>query len=156
MTDFNPKNLKVRFILPASPTEPLKGRKYTFTHSDDSAQLFLDIGTDFNYEAINDKVRDEIITEWQNDWQYRLLGRVYVDHGEYTLREAQERYNRFKKQVMAALQSIVFGDRLFLSNYPLLLDAPIYIFFESNYPQFHKLYYYNCPKHYLNSFQYEI
>ncbi|QCR31320.1 staygreen family protein [Lysinibacillus sp. SGAir0095] len=156
MADFSPQKLKVRFILPASPTEPLKGRKYTLTHSDDSGELFLDIGTDYNNEAINMKLRDEVIAEWQNEWQYRLVGRVYIDGGEYTTEEAQKRYNLFVKHLSSALQGIVFGDRLFFSNYPLLLDAPIYILFESTYPQFRKLTSYGTPKQYLNQLQYEI
>lgn len=156
MEHFNPQKLKVRFILPASPTEPLMGRKYTLTHSDDTGQLFLDIGIDFNYDAVNEELRDEIIAEWQNDWEYRLIGRVYVDNGDYTEAEAQTRYNQFKKHLTGALQAIVFGDRLFLSNYPLLLDAPIYMLFESTYPQFRKFYYYGTPQQYLNQFQYEI
>lgn len=154
--DFNPQKMQVRFILPASPTHPLMGRKYTLTHSDGTGQLFLDIGIDFNYEAINGELRDEIIAQWQNDWDYRLMGRVYVDNGEYTEEEARTRYNQFKKHMNGALQGIVFGDRLFLSNYPLLLDAPIYILFESTYPQLGNIYYYGTPQHYLNQFQYEI
>lgn len=156
MTDFHPKKLKVRFILPASPTEPLNGRKYTITHSDDSGQLFLDIGTDFNYEAMSANSRVEIMTEWQIDWQYRLTGRVYVDLGDCTIDEAQIRFNDFQKSIAKALQGIAFGDRLFLSNYPLLLDAPIYIYFESNYQEFKQLYYYGTLKQYLMPFQYEI
>ncbi len=156
MAHFNPKKLKVRFILPASPTEPLKGRKYTLTRSDNKEQLILDIGSDFNYESIDPQLRDEVIAEWQNDWQYRLTGRVYLDQGEYTFEEAQKRFNHFKKQITNALQEVAFGDRLFLSNYPLLLDAPIFFFFESNYPEFKHLYYYGTLKQYINQFQHEI
>ncbi|KGR77042.1 staygreen family protein [Ureibacillus sinduriensis] len=156
MEDFNPQMMQVRFILPASPIDPLMGRKYTLTHSDGTGQLFLDIGIDFNYEAINGELRDEIIAQWQNDWEYRLMGKVYVDNGEYTEEEAHKRYNQFKKHMNGALQGIVFGDRLFLSNYPLLLDAPIYILFESTYPQFREIYNYGTPQHYLNQFQFEI
>ncbi|MFC7686591.1 staygreen family protein [Ureibacillus sp. GCM10028918] len=154
--DFIPQDLMVRFILPASPIEPIKERKYTLTHSDETGQLFLDIGIDFNYEAINLALRDEVVAQWQNDWQYCLMGKVYVDGGEYTEEEANKRYNQFIKHLDEALKAIVFGDRLFLSNYPLLLDAPIYIFFRSSYPQFRKLVDYGTPKQYLNQFQYEI
>ena len=156
MADFDPQKVTARFILPASPTEPLNGRKYTLTHSDDTGQLFLDIGTDFNYEAINMKLRDEVIAEWQNDWQYRLVGKVYVDSGEYTEEEAQKRYNIFLKHLTGALQVMIFFDRLFLSNYSLLLDAPIYILFDSSYPQFRKQYLYGTPRHFLNELHNEI
>lgn len=156
MVDFNPKMLKVRFILPASPTEPLKGRKYTLTYSVRTNQHILDIGTDFNYEAVTEKLPDGIIIEWQNDWQYRLAGRVFVDRGEYTVEEAEERFNQLRNKIANGLQGVAFGDRLFLSNYPLLLDAPIYFFFESNYSAFKQCYYYGTLKQYLNQFQYEI
>ena len=156
MKDFNPKKLKVRFILPASPTEPLKGRKYTLPLSDDNGQYVLDIGTDFNYDVINRKLDDALTIEWQTDWEYRLVGRVHLDRGNFTEDEVQKRFAYFRTQINGALQGIVFGDRLFLSNFPLLLDAPIYILFESSFPQYRKLYNLGTPKQYLNQFQYEI
>lgn len=156
MTDFNPQKLKVRFILPASPTEPLKGRKYTLSHLNDNGQLILDIGTDFNNDVINEKLNDGFIAEWQTDWEYRLVGRVHVALENFTEQEAQKRYEYLTKLTKNALHGIAFGDRLFLSSYPLLLDAPIYILFESTNPQLRKIYNFGSLKHYLNQFQYEI
>ena len=156
MSDFNPQKLMVRFILPASPIEPLKGRKYTITQQNDNGQLILDIGTDFNYDVMNTKLEDVITIEWQTDWEYRLVGRVHVDHRNFTEDEAQKRSKYLIKQINDALQGIVFGDRLFLSNYPLLLDASIYILFVSTNPQYTKIYNFGTLKQYLKQFQYEI
>ena len=58
MSDFNPQKLKVTLIPPANSVQPIEGRRYTLTHSDITAELFLDIGYVYNYEAINRKMRD--------------------------------------------------------------------------------------------------
>ena len=156
MTDFNPQKLKVRFILPASPTEPLKGRKYTLAHLNDNGQLILDIGMDFNNDVLNEKSKNQFIAEWQTDWEYRLVGKVHVDLENVTEKEAEKRNEYITTLTKSALHGIAFGDRLFLSSYPLLLDAPIYILFESTDPQFKKIYNFGSLKQYLNQFQYEI
>lgn len=43
--DFNPEKLEVNFMPPATSTSPIKNRKYTLTHSDETAMMFLDVGT---------------------------------------------------------------------------------------------------------------
>ncbi|HWK21755.1 MAG TPA: staygreen family protein [Ureibacillus sp.] len=156
MAEFNPQKLTIRYILPASPTEPIVGRKYTLTHSDNTGHLFLDIGIDYNYEAVNQKLRDEVIAEWQNDGGIRLLGKVHIDQGNSSFEEAKKRNDIFTKELGTALRGIIFGDRLFLSNFPNFLDAPIYIYFESMFPQFHQLYYYGTTRQYLNDIKLEV
>ena len=55
MSSFDPRKLSVSHLSPADTAQPLEGRKYTLTHSDRTAELFLDIGYVFNFEAINPK-----------------------------------------------------------------------------------------------------
>lgn len=145
MANFDPRKLTIRFILPADPLVPLQGRKYTLTHSDNTGQLFLDIGADYNYEAINRQLRDEVLAEWQNN---RLVGKVFVDGNNPTIESAGKRFDVFKQELGTALKAIVFGDRSFYSNYPIILDAPIYIYFESQFPQTNRLFYYGTPRQY--------
>lgn len=151
MSDFNPHKLMVKLIPPATSLEPLQGRKYTLTHSDITADLFLDIGYVYNTEAINWVMRDEVLAEWTKDQQnhFNLTGKVYVDGGEFGKNISDIRFSIFKKEMDTALKGIVYGDQSFYKIYPLLLDAPIYIYFESTYPQYRQIIYYGTPRQYL-------
>lgn len=151
MSDFNPQKLKVTLIPPANSVQPIEGRRYTLTHSDITAELFLDIGYVYNYEAINRKMRDEVLVEWKKDEQGRfmLVGMAYVDGGEFGEIVSGIRFNVFKKEMDTALKGIVYGDISFYVNYPVLLDAPIFIYYESTYPQYHQTLYYGTPRQYL-------
>ncbi|MBM7661827.1 hypothetical protein JOC85_002634 [Bacillus mesophilus] len=151
MSSFNPEKLSVTFIPPANSFRPIEGRKYTLTHSDLTAELFLDIGFIFNYEKINSVMRDEVLAKWQktNENQLHLIGKAYVDGGEFNKEMAGVRFAIFRKEMDTALKGIIFGDLAFLTNYPILLDSPIYIYFESNYPEFKQILYYGTPRQYL-------
>ena len=48
-------------------------RKYTLTHSDETGELFLTIGKDYDYESINYKLRDEALGSWEKEKKYYLL-----------------------------------------------------------------------------------
>lgn len=151
MALFDPRKLSVKIITPANTFYPVEGRKYTLTHSDITAELFLDIGYVFNYQAINPKMRDEVLAEWEKDdrGNHYLTGKAYVDNGEFSKEEADTRFHIFKKEMSTALKGIVYGDLPFYSNYPVLLDAPIFIHYESSYPAFRQTLYYGTPRNYL-------
>ena len=151
MSNFDPQKLSVKLIPPATHSQPVVGRKYTLTHSDITAELFLDIGNVYNYEAINQMMRDEVLAEWKQDkqGQLNLTGNVYVDGGEFGETISGIRFNVFNKEMDTALKGIVYGDLPFYNNYPNLLDAPIFIKFESTYPQYRQVFYYGTPRQYL-------
>lgn len=148
---FNLEKLSVKIIRPANFCQPIEGRKYTLTHSDTSAELFLDIGYVYNYEAIDQKVRDEVLAEWQKDNQYclNLVGKAYVDGGGFSKEVSEVRFNIFMKEMDTALKGIINGNHLLFANYPFLLNAPIYIYYESIYPQYSQIIYYGTPRQYL-------
>lgn len=152
MSSFNPKKLSANLIPPATFTNPIEGRKYTLTHSDVTAELFLDIGTVYNYESINWQMRDEVLAEWVKDTQGRLLlmGNAHVDDTQLNETASRVRFAIFKKEMDTALKGIVYGDRPFYSHYPSLLDAPVYIHYESVFPQFNQTVSYGPPRRYLN------
>jgi hypothetical protein len=152
MSDFNPQKLSVKLMPPATSAQPIEGRKYTLTHSDITAELFLDIGYVYNYEAVNWKMRDEVLAKWKNDKNGRLnlVGEAYIDGGEFGESVSGIRFSIFKKEMDTALKGIVYGDLPFYENYPVLLDAPIFIYYESIYPQYNQIYYYGTPRQYLN------
>lgn len=152
MSLFNPEKLSVTVIPPADSFQPIEGRKYTLTHSDETGELFLDIGYRFNDEAIDPKMRDEVLAEWKIDRQCRmvLVGKAHVDFGEFSKEVSEKRLNLFKKEMNLALKGIIFGDLPFLFNHPVLLYAPIYIFYSSIYPQYRQICYYGTPRYFVN------
>ena len=151
MSVFDPQKLSVNLIPPATFVHPVEGRKYTLTHSDLTGELFLDIGNVYNEEAINQKMRDEVLAEWIKDEQsrFKLVGKAYVDGGEFGEILAAIRFNVFKKEMGTALKGIVYGDLLFYESYPPLLDAPIFVYFQSTYPQYQQVFFYGTPRDYL-------
>jgi len=153
MSIFNPQQLIINLIPPASSARPVEGRRYTLTHSDITAELFLDIGYVYNYKSINPKMRDEVLAEWRKDKHGRLslVGIAYVDGGEFSQTVAGTRFAIFKKEMATALKGIIYGDRPFYANYPFLLNAPIYIHYLSVYPQYSQFFYYGTPRQYLTN-----
>ncbi|MEH7436772.1 staygreen family protein [Neobacillus drentensis] len=150
MSVFIPSKLSVTYLAPATPFRPLEGRKYTLTHSDTTGQLFLTIGCEYNYSAVNYSMRDEVLAEWIPQLgEYSLCARVYVSGGEYDENYTKVRFMIFQKELNLALQAMVNGDQALYSNFPWLLDAPIYVHFESIYPQFNQVIFYGTPRNYL-------
>lgn len=151
MSNFNPDKLSVKYIPPANSLHPIEGRKYTLTHSDITAELFLSIGYIYDYDSIDKKMRDEVVAEWQKNsqGQYVLFGKVYVSGGEFGETYSAIRFNIFQREMNTALSGIIYGDRQFYFNYPALLDTPIYIYYESVYPQFRQVAFYGTPRQYL-------
>ncbi|WP_138419635.1 staygreen family protein [Aquibacillus sediminis] len=149
---FDPKKLYVNLITPATHTKPVIGRKYTLTHSDETGELFLDVGYRYNDQAINWKMRDEVIAEWSINPtnQISLVEYAYVDSGEYSKEEATYRFQIFQKEMATALKGIMNGDRTFIYMYPSLLYKPIYIFYHSIYPEYNQIFYYGQPIDYLS------
>lgn len=151
LTKFDPGNLAVTYIAPITPFRPLEGRKYTLSHSDVTGKLFLTIGPEFSYSKTN-STKDEVYAQWtQSMGEYSMYGRVHVSSGEFDEQHSRVRFMIFKKEMELALTAIVYGDQVFYKSFPWLLDAPIYIKFDSIYPEFEKLLFYGTPRQYLTS-----
>jgi hypothetical protein len=152
MSVFIPSKLTVVFHAPATKFRPIEGRKYTLTHSDSTGQLFLSIGKEYTYGNLNPQVRDEVVAEWVPKMgEYVLWGRVYVSGGEFDEKYAKVRFLIFQKEMELALKAIIYGDQTFYTCFPWLLDSPIYIQFDSIYPQYNKIIYMGTPRQYLVS-----
>lgn len=150
MSKFNPAKLSVKNIPPATPFEPVEGRRYTLTHSDDTGELFLSIGYLYDKQSINQKLRDEVLAEWAaQNGEFLLIGKVYISNGDYDEKFSRIRYLIFKKELELALTGIIYGDQSLFEYYPWLLDAPIYIRFESIYPEFRETLFCGTPRQYL-------
>lgn len=136
MFRLNPEKLSVDFREGISPAGPIVPRRYTLTHSDETAQLFLTIGARYAADKIS-PLRDEVIGEWVPSHKgYTFHAAVLVD-GQNP-EEAPVRNYIFRRELPLALEAIRYGDRQFLNAHPSLLSVPIIIHFRSNNPQFHK------------------
>ena len=146
--EFTPDKLEITLIDPVTENGPVEGRKYTLTHSDTTGMMFLTIANEYNYNAINYDLRDEILGAWkESDTSYILFFYAYVGNLSYA--DALYRYNIFKSHIDSALQAIIYGDRMLLSKYPELLNTPIYIKFDSSIPVFNNYEFYGFVMDYI-------
>jgi hypothetical protein len=135
MKRLDPDKLSVEFGSGVTPTDPITPRRYTLTHSDITAELFLTIAQKYAYNQINPN-RDEVLAEWRVDeYGYYLYSSVLVD-GEFGLVKAFIRNRIFIQELPLALEAIVYGDRDFFKAHPNLNKSPIYVNFISSYPAF--------------------
>lgn len=147
MKKLNPEKLHVEFRPGVTPTEPVIGRKYTLTHSDITAELFLTIGLQYAYDKISNQ-RDEVLAEWKIYNGYMILYvYVYVD-GQQGPSLTAIRNTIFRRELPLALEAIMYGDRKLFIVHPELNYAPIYIYFDSTNPYYNRFEYWGTPKDY--------
>lgn len=149
MPEFQPDKLTVKFMPPTTPCLPVDGRKYTLTHSDETGALYLAIGTEYDCSALNVKLRDEVMANWDASLgQYLLTVNVYVDGVDNEYAQAKARYIIFQQNLNLAITAIVNGDKEFYCFFPWLVDCPIYVQFHSAFPEFNQRIFYDSPRYY--------
>lgn len=137
MKRLDPKKLSVEFRSGVTATEPIIPRRYTLTHSDITAELFLTISLTYAYDKIN-SMRDEVFGEWikkENQYLYHVY--LYVGNQGFAV-QAVRNYI-FRRELPLALEAIRYGDRKFFIAHPQLNNASIIIFFKSTIPKFNKV-----------------
>jgi hypothetical protein len=138
MSRLNPEKLSVEFREGVTTTEPIIPRRYTLTHSDITAELFLTIGLRYAYDKTN-AMRDEVLGEWiKKGESYLYYVYLYVD-GQFGPGIAAIRNYVFRRELPLALEAIRYGDREFFTAHPELDNFPIIVFFMSTNPQFNKI-----------------
>ncbi|WP_326909920.1 staygreen family protein [Sedimentibacter sp. MB31-C6] len=138
MSRLNPEKLYVEFT-DVTATEPIIPRRYTLTHSDITADLFLTIGSDFAYYKLN-PMRDEVMGEWMEDDANgnAFYVYLYVD-GQFVPEIKAIREAIFRKELPLALEAIRYGDNDFFNAHPNLNYIPIIVYFLSTDPMFYKI-----------------
>lgn len=138
MSKLDPKKLSVDFRKGVTPTEPIIPRRYTLTHSDITAELFLTIGLKYAYDKIN-FMRDEVLGEWVKiKEKYFFYVYLYVD-GKFGPSVTAVRNAIFRRELPLALEAIRYGDKSFFSAHPKLDTTPIIVYFNSINPYFNKI-----------------
>jgi hypothetical protein len=138
MAKLNPEKLIVEYEDDVTATDPIIPRRYTLTHSDITAELFLTIGRNYSYDKINES-RDEVLGEWVYEREkYIYYAYLYVD-GETGGTKAEIRNYIFRRELPLALEAIRYGDRKLFNKYKELDSSPIFIFFLSTNPLYSKV-----------------
>lgn len=138
MSRLDPDKLIIEFREGVTTTEPIIPRRYTLTHSDITAELFLTIGQNYAYDKIT-KMRDEVLGEWVDErGSYFYHAYLNVD-GEMGYVMATIRDFIFRRELPLALEAIRYGDRELFDVHTELDYSPIIVYFLSANPQFSRV-----------------
>ncbi|MEK4078831.1 staygreen family protein [Solibacillus sp. FSL K6-1126] len=153
MNKFNSERLSVEYRDGVTATDPVISRHHTLTHSDDTGELFLTIGTQFAWDKVNIDMRDEVIGEWKTNGHCIYYNAyVMVNKEGQDFNTAMRRYEVFRRELPLALTAIRYGDRFLFNVYPALDNGLIILNFISTYPQLYKQEIFGTFSSFSNSF----
>ena len=139
MRELNPQKVFVQYRDRMKPYEPVMGRKYTITHSDITADLFVFVSENYAEDQIT-RMRDEVRVAWeQKRKSVALIGSVIVD-GDGVIGNAYIRNSIFYNEMPTALGALRQADRFLFEKEPDLDNTPVIIHFISNNPAYDKTY----------------
>lgn len=139
MRELNAQKVFVQYRDIMKPYEPLANRKYTITHSDVTAELFVFVAPNYAEDQITE-MRDEVKIAWeQSEKKLVLAGSVIVD-GNGVTGNAYIRNKIFYNEMPTALQALRKADRFFFDKEPGLDNTPVFIHFISDNPIYDKTY----------------
>lgn len=139
MKELNHQKIFVQYRDYMKPNEPVIGRKYTITHSDTTAELFVFVAETYAEDQIT-SMHDEVRVAWeQNNNVLALIGSVIVD-GKGVTGNAYIRNNIFYNEMPTALMALRQADRFLFYEEPNLDYAPVYINFISSDPTYDMTY----------------
>ncbi|WP_027399868.1 staygreen family protein [Anaerovorax odorimutans] len=141
MRELNPQKVFVQYRDIMEPHKPVMGRKYTITHSDTTAELFVFVAENYAEDQIT-RMRDEVKVSWEeNKKGLTLIGSVIVD-GKGVIGNAYIRNKIFYNEMPTALQALRQADRFLFDKEPNLDNTPVFIHFISSNPAYDKTYYF--------------
>ena len=139
MKELNPQKIFVQYRDIINPYDPVINRKYTITHSDTTAELFVFVAENYAEDQVT-KMRDEVRISWYvSNETLALIGSVIVDNKEVQ-ENADIRNKVFYNEMPTALQALRKGDRFLFDKYPNLDNALVFIHFISSNPEYNKIY----------------
>lgn len=131
MRELNQQKVFVQYRDNIKPYDPVMGRKYTITHSDTTAELFVFIAQNYADDKVT-KMRDEVRMAWdQTEMGLALIGYVIID-AIGVIGDPQIRFKIFYSEMPIALQALRQADRFLFDANPFLDNLPIYIRFVSS------------------------
>lgn len=148
MDSFNSSRVNPEFRDGVNAMRPVEGRKYTMTHSDDTAELFVTIGKKYAKDKIG-PLRDEVLLGFERrNNQMQLFGSVLID-SRYMDWDSNIRNEIFLREMPTALKAIRYADRELFEQYPMLDKVPIYIWFQSTDKKYNILYDFGTMQQYV-------
>ncbi|MBR3771373.1 MAG: hypothetical protein IKL07_03810 [Clostridium sp.] len=130
-----------------TPFQPVMGRKYTMTHSDETGDLYVTIGMQYAEDKV-EPMRDEVRMEFEDTENgLVLVGEVLID-GDGVEGKSEFRNEIFAREMGIALQAIRYADQELFSSNPELDQIPVLIWFRSADPAYNKLYEYGTMSEY--------
>ena len=139
MRELNPQKVFVQYRDIMKPYEPVMRRKYTITHSDTTAQLFVFVAENYAEDQIT-RMQDEVRVGWEkNEKGFALIGSVIVD-GKGVSVNTYIRNRIFYNEMPTALQALRQADRFLFDKEPNLDNTPVFIHFISSNPAYDKTY----------------
>lgn len=143
MRNLNPQKVFVQYRDEMKPYEPIMDRKYTITHSDMTAVLFVFVANNYAEEQIT-SMQDEVRVAWElYDNKLILFGTLMVDD-KYSEGNTYIRNNIFYREMPTALQALRQADRFLFANIPNLDNTPVMIHFISSNPVYNRIYDYGA------------
>jgi hypothetical protein len=137
MSRLDPEKLTTEFREGVTETAPIIPRRYTLTHSDITAELFLTIGPDFAFDKVT-AMRDEVLGEWLLvDGSIRYYVYLHID-GELDQGMSEIRNYIFRRELPLALEAIRYGDKHFFVAHPEMDHLPIIVYFLYKNPEYNK------------------
>jgi hypothetical protein len=125
-----------------STTDEELPRRYVFTHSDRTGDVFLAIGREYDQEAVDEpqthRMCDEVLAEITGGDQPQLKVTCLVSGEGLTGKEANPALRRksFEKEMPLVLAVIRYGDRFFYERHPELDQATAIVEFRSADPKY--------------------
>ncbi|MEK3886472.1 staygreen family protein [Bacillus sp. FSL K6-3431] len=142
----------VKIMPPATKYGPVDGRKYTLTSKETDGSRILTIDTKYAMNAENVRCEDILTAEWMPKLgEYTLSGKVFIGGNEYDEVAALNRYNQLQDNLPEMIQTLIKGDSALYRHVPWLLDAPIYITYDSHIPHYNVIKQVGTPRSYLNN-----
>lgn len=139
MRELNLKKVFVQYRDIMKPHAPILSRKYTITHSDTTAELFVFVAENYAEDQVT-KMHDEVRIAWdQNKKELLLIGYVTVDN-EDVQGSSFIRNKVFYNEMPTALQALRQADRFLFETLPQLDNTPVIIHFISSNPVYNKSY----------------
>lgn len=150
VSEWTSETFSVNIAPPATAFYPLEGRKYTFSQSEYTGNLFLSISNQFSNLTVDSNLTEILQAEWVTFMgEYALKGKISIKGSDNDRRLTQVRCMIFQKDLPKLIRALVTADQQFLKNYPLLLDAPIMIHFDTIFPEYNWSIQLGSPRQYL-------
>jgi hypothetical protein len=143
MPDLNPEKLHVVYKDSVAENKLDLPRKYTLTHSDSTGDLFLTIGSEYDYEQISGLytrfMRDEVLAEWQKkNGDYELHLYMHISGG-FCFGWAGLRNKIFCYHLRLVLQIIKCGDKNLIKAMPELNNTQVIVHFQSKSKKYNRI-----------------